>query len=227
MLNEIIKKLNSLKNTKNVEGMKRYGIIGENRLGISIYVLRDIAKGIEKDNKLAKDLWKTGIPEARILASMIDEPDKVTKKQMDDWVKDFNSWDVCDQVCDNLFQWTKHVFEKIELWSKRKEEFVKRASFTLIACIAVYRKELDNGYFISLFPLLRDASVDERNYVKKGVNWAIRNIGKRNLYLNKEIIKFCKELKKEDSKSVRWIANDAIRELTSEKVQQRLSKMKK
>ncbi|MBN2572617.1 MAG: DNA alkylation repair protein, partial [Ignavibacteriales bacterium] len=166
-INKILEKLHSLKNTKNVEGIVRLGMLSENRLGISIYLLREIAKDIQKNNKLAKELWNTGITEARILASMIDEKDKVTKTQMENWVKDFNSWDVCDQVCDNLFQWTDLVFKKVEEWSKRKEEFVKRAAFTLIACIAWHNKVLKDDYFIKLFAMIKDASTDERNFVKK------------------------------------------------------------
>ncbi|MBN1638362.1 MAG: DNA alkylation repair protein [Ignavibacteriales bacterium] len=226
LINIILEKLHSFKNTKNIEGMARFGMSSENRLGISIYTLREIAKEIPKSNKLAKELWKTGIAEARILASMVDKPEKVTNAQMEKWVKDFNSWDVCDQVCDNLFQWTKFVYQKIDEWAKRKEEFVMRAAFTLVACVAFHHKELSDEYFINLFPIIQNASTDERNFVKKAVNWAIRNIGKRNLKLNKEAIKFCKEFKKIDSKSARWIANDALRELQSEKIHIRLQKKK-
>ena len=219
---EIIDELKSLKNPRNIKGMARFGIVSKNTLGISIYILRDIAKGIGKDHLLAQQLWSSGIFEAKILASMVDEPEKVTEKQMEIWVKDFDSWGVCDQVCDNLFEFTKFNYKKIAEWTSRKEEFVKRAGFTIIACLAVHDKEAKNEKFIKLLATIKREAKDERNYVRKAVNWALRNIGKRNLHLNKEAIKTAIEIQKIDSKSARWIAADALRELKSVPVQKRL-----
>ncbi|MGB6839283.1 MAG: DNA alkylation repair protein, partial [Microgenomates group bacterium] len=204
--------------------MAKYGIKTGKAWGISIPNLRKLAKEIGKDHELAQKLWKSGIHEARILASMIDEVEKVTEKQMDNWLSDFNSWDVCDQVCMNLFDKTPYAFEKAKEWSMRKEEFEKRGGFALMACLAWHDKESPNSKFIKFFPYIKRESTDERNYVKKAVNWALRQIGKKNLSLNKAAIKTAEEVQKIDSRAARWIAADALRELTSEAVQRRLVK---
>jgi len=223
---KILKRLKSLSNPEALAGMGRFGINIENALGISIYTLRPMAKEIGKDHKLAQQLWSSGIHEARILASFIDEQDKVTEKQMEDWVKDFDSWDVCDLVCGNLFDKTDFAYRKAVEWSSRKEEFVKRSGFVLMATLSVHDKKAVDKEFEKFFPIIKRESTDERNFVKKAVNWALRQIGKRNISLNKKAIKIAKEIKKIDSKSGRWIASDAIRELTSEKVQKRLKSKK-
>ena len=194
--------------------MARFGIASTNTLGVSIYDLRPMAKEIGKNHRLALRLWKSGIHEARILASYIDEPAKVTEGQMEDWAADFDSWDVCDQVCE-LFGKTPYAYKKIVDWSKRKEEFVKRAAFALIAEMAWHDKEANDNQFKRLFPHIIRESTDERNFVKKAVNWALRNIGKRRPGLKKEAINAAKEIQKIDSKSARWIAADALRELNS------------
>jgi len=219
---EIIKKLKSLANPRNLEGMARFGISSKNTLGISIYDLRPLAKQIGKNHKLALELWDSGIHEARILASYIDEPEKVTEKQMEKWVSSFDSWDVCDQVCSSLFDQTPFVWKKLEEFTKRKEEFVKRTGFTLMACLAVHDKKAQDKDFIKLLPIIKRESTDERNFVKKAVNWALRQIGKRNKNLNKEAIKTAKEILKIENKTARWIASDAIRELRDSVVQRRL-----
>ena len=219
---EIIKKLKSLANPKNVEGMARFGINPNNTLGISVYVVRDIAKKIGKNHKLTKQLWDSKIHEAKLLAGFIDIPEKVTEKQMERWVKDFDSWDICDQLCSNLFDKTPFAYKKAFEWSKRKEKFVKRAGFVLMATLSVHDKKAEDKKFEKFFPLIKKHSIDERNFVKKAVNWALRQIGKRNINLNKKAIKIAKEIKKIDSRSAKWIASDALRELTSDKVQKRL-----
>ena len=145
---------------------------------------------------------------------------------METWVKDFDSWDVCDQVCSNLFDKTPFAYRKAIEWSKREEEFVKRAGFVLMATLSVHDKKADNKKFEQFFPIIKRESNDNRNFVKKAVNWALRQIGKRNLSLNKKAIKTAKEIQKMDSKSARWIASDALRELTSEKIQKRLKSKK-
>jgi len=219
---EILKKLKSLSNPKAVEGMAKYGIITKNAYGVSIPNLRKIAKDIGIDHKLAQKLWSSGIHEARILASMIDDPTQVTEKQMERWARDFDSWDVCDQCCSNLLDRTEFAHPKATQWSKRREEFVKRAGFVLMATLAVHDKKATDKDFLKFFPIIKRESNDNRNFVKKAVNWALRQIGKRNLNLNRKAIQTAKEIQKMDSKSARWIAADAIRELKSEAVQKRL-----
>src|SRR3990167_7037704 len=218
---QVIQKLRSLKNPKNVEGMARFGINSKNTLGISIYDLRPLAKQIGKNHQLALQLWKSKIHEARILASYIDEPEKVTDAQLESWVSDFDSWDVVDQVSE-LIAKSPFVIKKIKDWSKRKEEFVKRTAFALIAEIAWHDKTLSDKDFEQFFSLIKKAATDERNFVKKAVNWALRNIGKRNRALNKRAIGIAREIQKIDNKVAHWIATDALRELTSEKIQKRL-----
>lgn len=221
---EILQRLNARARPDQLEGMARFAIVGKGRLGVSVPEMRKLAKEIGKDHALALELWKTGIPDARIVAGMVGEPDKLTAQQMEDWVRDFDSWDVCDQVCMNLFEKTPLAVKKIHDWSKREEEFVKRTAFALIACLAWHDKEAEDDKFTGLFPVIKHGATDERNFVKKAVNWALRNIGKRNPSLNKAAISLAKEIRRMDSKAARWIANDAIRELESDAVQQRLRK---
>jgi len=219
---EILEKLREKARTDQLDGMARYGIATENRLGVSIPDLRKLAKENGKDHELALQLWKTGIQDAMILAALIDDARAVTEEQMEDWVKDFNSWDVCDQVCMNLFDKTPHAWKKVRDWAIREEEFVKRAAFSLIACLAWHDKEADDRIFVDLLPVIRDAAADERNYVKKAVNWALRHIGKRNLNLNMEALHAARQIREIDSRTARWVASGAIRELESEAVQNRL-----
>jgi 3-methyladenine DNA glycosylase AlkD len=214
---EIIAKLKKQANPKNAAGMARFGISSNNTLGIPTPFLRKTAKGIGKNHELALELWQSGIHEARILACLVDEAGKVSKDQMEDWVKDFDSWDVCDQVCMNLFDKTKWSFSKAKQWTGSDEEFVRRAGFALMACLAVHDKEAEDEDFISFFPCIKKQSVDERNFVRKAVNWALRQIGKRNAGLKKEAMRLAEEIRKIDSKSARWIANDALRELKAKK----------
>jgi 3-methyladenine DNA glycosylase AlkD len=222
--NEVISKLKEMSNPKNVEGMARYGINPKNNLGISINRLRPLAKEIGKSHELSLELWNSGIHDARLLAIFVEDPQKVTETQMEVWAKDFDSWDVCDQACTSLFDKTTFAWKKVYEWAERDEEFVKRAAFSIIAGLSVHDKKSFDEKFEELFSLIKKASTDERNYVKKAVNWALRNIGKRNLLLNKKAIKVAKEIKDFDSKPAKWIASDAIRELTSSKIQERMRK---
>ena len=219
---EVIQKLKSLSDPKAVAGMARFGIKTENTLGVSIPNLRKSAKEIGRDHKLAGELWASGIHEARILAGMVDDPKAVDEKQADAWVRDFDSWDVCDQVCMNLFWLTPFAYRKCYEWSAEDEEFVKRAGFALMSRLAWSDKKARDDEFIKFLPVIKREATDERNYVKKAVNWALRQIGKRNLALNRQAIKTAKEIQKLDSRSAKWIAADAIRELQSEAVQARL-----
>ena len=224
---EIIRKLHSLANPENLKGMARYGINQKNNLGISIYQLRPLAKEIGRNHALALRLWDSKIHDARLLACFIDDPEKVTAEQMDRWADDFDSWDICDQTCTSLFDLSSLAYEKVYQWANHEKEFVKRAAFSLIAGLAVHDKYATDKDFECFFPLLIQHAVDDRNYVKKAVNWALRNIGKRNRYLNQVALKTANEMQTMDSKSARWIASDAIRELTSQKVLQRLERKKK
>jgi 3-methyladenine DNA glycosylase AlkD len=224
---EIIERLHLLANPEKVKGMARYGINQHNNLGISVYQLRSLAKEIGRNHSLALKFWNSEIHDARLLASFIDDPKKVTAEQMDAWAQDFNSWDVCDQACTSLFDRTPYAYEKVRQWAGRKEEFVKRAAFSLLAGLAVHDKKADDQVFIALLPLFITHAVDERNYVKKAVNWALRNIGKRNLPLNKKALATAYEIQKIQVRSARWIASDAIRELSSEKIQQKIERKKK
>jgi 3-methyladenine DNA glycosylase AlkD len=219
---DVLNKFQSKAQPEQSEGMAKYGIAVEGRLCVSVPDMRKLAKEIGRDHKLALDLWRTGIGEARILAAMVDDPDKLTEEQMEDWVKDIDSWDVCDQVCMNLFEKNQLAWKKIVDWSQREEEFVKRTAFSLIACLAWHDKKTSDEKFIALLPLIIRGVTDERNFVKKAVNWAIRNIGKRNLNLNREALNAAKEIRRLDSKAARWVASDAIRELESESIQKRL-----
>ena len=224
---EVMEQLQSKAKSDQLEGMARFAIVGEGRLGVSVPDMRKIAKGIGKDHQLALDLWDTGVPEGMIVAGMIAEPDKLTEEQMESWVVDINSWDICDQVCMNLFEKSPLAEKKIYDWSVREEEFVKRTAYALIACLAWHDKEASDEDFIKYFPVIVAGATDERNFVKKAVNWALRNIGKRNQALNKAALQIAYQIQDIDSKSARWIASNAIRELESEKVQERLKKKSK
>jgi 3-methyladenine DNA glycosylase AlkD len=224
---EIIKKLQSLANPENVKGMARYGINPKNNLGISIYQLRPLAKEIGRSHPLALELWSSKIHDARLLACFIDDPKKVTTDQMDAWAEDFDSWDICDQACTNLFDRSPLAYEKVYRWADHEKEFVKRAAFSIIAGLAVHDKTATDKKFEDFLPIILKQSVDERNYVKKAVNWALRNIGKRNLHLNKRAIETAKAIQKINSKSAKWIAADAIRELTSDKIKRRFINKRK
>ena len=210
---EVVRKLRRMRDPRAIEGMARFGIAGKGRLGLSIPALRRMAREIGTDHSLALKLWRSGIPDARILAGMVDDPSRVTGRQMERWVKDFDSWDVCDQVCSNLFDRTPFAGAKAAEWSGREEEFVKRAGFVLMAALSVHDKGAADSVFTRFFPAIKREATDDRNFVKKAVNWALRQIGKRNPKLNREAIKLAGEIRKIDSRAARWIASDALREL--------------
>ena len=219
---EVIEELRAKVKPGALEGMARFGISVEGRLGVAVPDMRGMAKRLGKGHGLALELWRTGIAEARILASMIDEPTKLTEAQMEGWVKDFDSWDVCDQVCMNLFDKSPLAWKKVIDWSEREEEFVRRAAFSLIAYLAWHDKKAADERFIELLPVILKAATDERNFVKKAVNWALRHIGKKNKNLNRVALETAREIQKIDSRAARWIAAEAIRELESEAIRKRL-----
>lgn len=209
----IIEILKSQANPENVAGMKRFGINSEKTLGISIPILRKLARTVGRDHRIASELWESGLHEARILAAFVDDPLDVTGDQMDRWVVGFDSWDVCDQCCCNLFDRTELGWSKAIEWSMRPEEFVKRAGFALMAGLAWHRKDARDEQFDPFFTCIVNESGDNRNFVKKAVNWALRQIGKRNPTLRSRAIKCAEELLNFQSKSAKWIARDALREL--------------
>lgn len=224
---QILEKLKSLEDPKAVAGMARFGINPERNYGLSVSTITKLSKEVGKDHDLAQALWTSGIRDARMLACLIDDPSLVTEAQMDTWALDFNSWDICDHCCGHLFDKTEFAYKKVKEWSSAEPEFVKRAGFALLAWLAVHDKKADDKVFINLLPIIKREAKDDRNYVKKAVNWALRHIGKRNMALNKIAIEAAVEIKKLDFRSARWIASDAIRELTSSKIQERLKKKKK
>lgn len=221
---KIIEKLKSLSDPEAVEGMARYGITPEKTYGVSIPNLRKVAKETGRDQDLSLKLWECNTRETRILAGMIGDPGKVTLEQMESWVREFTYWEICDQCCMNLFKKTVFAYRQAEQWSMNEEEFIKRTGFVLMACLAVSDKKADDNHFENFLPLIKREAADDRNYVKKSVNWALRQIGKRNLNLNKKAILTAKEIQQLDLKPARWIASDALRELTSDAVQNRLKK---
>lgn len=224
---ETTKLLNSFANPKNLEGMARFGINTTNTLGLSMVIIRQIAKDIKKDHQLALDLWETGIHEAKILAGLIDDWKFVTEEQMEHWVAGFDSWDVCDQVVMNLFDKTPFAHGKAFEWAEREQEFVRRAGFALMASMAVHLKKAKDEYFEPIFEVIIKHSTDERNFVRKAVNWALRQIGKRNRELNKRAIETAEIISTNiNSKSARWIAADALKELIDPKTIERINNKK-
>jgi 3-methyladenine DNA glycosylase AlkD len=220
----VLRDLRALADPKVRAKMAYFGVHVEKAHGISTPELHRLAKKIGKNHELANQLWASGIHEAKCLAAMIGEPSKVTEAQMERWARGFDSWDVVDAACCYLFGHAAPAWKKAFTWSRRKEEFVKRAAFSLMAYIS-YKDELaPNTDFIRFLAVIRRESCDERNFVKKAVNWALRNIGKRNRALNRAAIRTARQIRALDSSTARWIATDAIRELTSPAVQKRLRK---
>ena len=224
---EVVAELRARGKPDQLAGMARYGLTGEERLGVPVPELRQMAKEIGPDQELSLALWETGISDARILASMVGVPSEVSEAQMEAWVADFDAWDVCDQVCMNLFEKTPHAWKQIVAWSAREGAFVRRAAFALAACLAWHDKEAPDEAFLSLLPLVDAASTDGRKVVKKGVSWALRNIGKRNSDLHEIALQRAERLREMESKTARWIGSDAVRDLTSEATARRLAKMAK
>lgn len=213
--NDVIKELKKHASPADRAGMARFGINPQYAMGVRVPVIRALAKKIGRDHRLALALWQTKIHEAMILAPMIAEQKKVTGKLMDSWMKDFNSWDICDECCLNLFDKLPLAWKKVGEWAKLEKEYERRAGFALLATLAWHHKTASDKDFINFFPLIKKYSTDERNFVRKAVNWALRQIGKRNSSLRLKAIKLAREIKDIDSSTARWIANDAIRELES------------
>jgi 3-methyladenine DNA glycosylase AlkD len=215
----IIEDLRKMARPEKLQDMKRFAVGGKNPLGIAMKELNPYAKKLGRSHQTALALWETGIHEARILAALTDEPSSVTPEQMDHWAHDFDSWDICDQCCMKLFDKTPYAYEKIFEWARSEEEFVRRAAFATIAALTVHDKKAPDERMEQFFPLIIEYSTDERNFVKKAVNWALRQIGKRSAELLEKALDVSRRIIKEkgESKSARWIARDAIRELESKR----------
>jgi 3-methyladenine DNA glycosylase AlkD len=209
---EILREMRSLADPSRREGMARFGIDTSSALGLSVPAIRAIARRLGKDQALAEQLWDSEVHEARTLASMVADPQKITRSTMDRWARDFDSWDVCDACCCDLFDRTPFVWQKIPKWAADKREYVRRAAFSTLACAAVHDKAADDRHFLDGLVLVERYSFDDRNFVRKAVNWALRNIGKRNPRLLPAAVACANRVRVQDSKAARWIAADALRE---------------
>jgi len=219
---EVVDRLRSASDPAIIASMPRYGIFTDNALGVSTTKINEIAKSIGTDHALALELWDSGIHEARLVAAIIEDPALVSGEQMDRWSADFHTWDLCDQCCLKLYHRTTFAYQKCFEWSGDEREYVKRTAFALMASLALHDKKAPDEQFRQFFPAIARESVDKRNMVKKSVNWALRQIGKRNITLNGEAIVVARVLLQSDTASARWIARDALKELEGEAVQKRL-----
>jgi len=223
---QILAELQGLGTQRNIDGMAHFGIRAENVYGVSKPKLDELAKRIGRNHALALALWLTGNHDARILAGMIAEPRQITTAVMDLWVRDFNNWDICDGTCCHLFVFAKPAWSRALLWTRRKDEFQKRAGFALAAYLAYRDKSATDAPFEKFLKIIEREANDDRNFVRKAANWALRNIGKRNLSLNRAAIATALRIQKSDSRAAKWIAADALRELRGEAVQSRLRRKK-
>ncbi len=221
---EILYCLEQLSNEKSIIGMQKFGINTEKAFGISIKKLRELAKEYGKNHYIALELWKSGFHEARILSSMMANAQQMNSEEMNVWVKCFNSWDLCDQVCGNLFEDSPLAYEKAMEWVNSEKEFIKRAGFVMMARLAVSDKKKEDIYFLPFLEIIKRETNDERNFVKKAVNWALRQIGKRSFYLREQAILCITELLKTENKTTQWIAKDALKELSNENIIKRIKR---
>ena len=207
---------------KNRDGMARYAIVAPKAFGVSVGDIRALGKTVGRDHALADALWKTGWYEARMLVGFVADPARVTPAQMDRWARDFDNWAICDHLCFHLFDRTPHAWRKIAQWGRSRDEFVKRAAFALLASVALHDKEAPDARFLATLPLVERAAADERNFVKKGVSWALRGVGRRNKALHGPAVAVARRLAASDASAPRWVGKDALRELTSAAVVRRL-----
>lgn len=214
----MISQLRGFANPRNRDGMSRFGITTESALGVSVPQIRSIAKGCPKSTELAQELWQSGIHEARILAALVANPKDFPATRMDEWVADFDSWDVCDQCCGVLFKHTPFAVDKVRQWAASDLEYTRRAAFALVAVLSLKSSKLSDDEFEGFLSLVKTHAADSRNMVKKAVNWALRQIGKRNLHLHALALELSRELKESPSSTTRWIGADAFRELSNEKI---------
>lgn len=223
---EVLAYLGKRGTKRNVDGMARYGIVtkSDKVFGVSVETLRALGRKCGRDHKLALDLWKTGWYEARMLCAFVGDPAKVTPAQMDRWAKDFDSWAICDSTTFHLFDKTPHAWGRVNAWATRKEEFVKRGSFALLAALALHDRTTPDAPFRRSLKLIERAAADERNFVKKGVSWALRSIGSRSPALNADATRLATKLSKSENATARWIGKDALRDITRPMVRKRAAK---
>jgi 3-methyladenine DNA glycosylase AlkD len=219
---EVLTRLRALASPADRDGMRRFGISVDNALGIGVTALRGIGRDLPRDHRLAAALWDSGVHEARILASIVDRPELVSRSQMEHWARAFDSWDLCDQVCQNLFWATPFAHEKTVAWSERRAEFVKRAAFALMASAAVKDRDASARRFLGYLSIIDREAADERNFVKKAVSWALRQIGKREPRLHRAALAVARKLAERPERAARWVGRDALRELDGEAVRRRL-----
>jgi 3-methyladenine DNA glycosylase AlkD len=224
---EAVAALKKRASKKTKDGMARYAIPSDKAFGVPVGQIRALGKSFGRSHELAQTLWKTGHYEARMLATFVDEVERVTPQQMDRWCKDFDNWAICDTACFALFDRSPHAFKKVPLWAKSKDEFVKRAAFALLASLTVHDKAAKDADFLRLLPLVERGAQDERNFVKKAVNWALRSLGKRSVELNRAAIAVAERLAQQSEAAPRWVGKDALRELTGASVKRRLSARKR
>ncbi|HXZ21117.1 MAG TPA: DNA alkylation repair protein [Candidatus Acidoferrales bacterium] len=218
----LIARMAQIGSPRSVEKLSYWGIQTSRACGLSAPQMHALAREAGRDHALALELWQCGVHEARHIAAMVADPALVTESLMEEWARDFASWDVVDTCCCYLFVRTAHAWNKVVVWSRRPEEFIKRAGFSTMAYLAIHDKSASDEKFRALLPIIEREAHDERNFVRKAVNWALRQIGKRNLRLNRSAIAAGERIRRQDSRSARWIAADALRELRSPAVQRRL-----
>ena len=224
--NEVVAALKRLATKKTREGMTRYAIPNDKAFGVLMGDLQKLAKRVGRNHDLALALWETGWYEARMITAFIDEPDRVTKAQMDRWCREFDNWAICDTLCFKLFDRTPYAWSKVVEWSNKKDEYVKRASFALLASLSGHDKSATDEQFLECLPLIERAASDGRNFVKKGVSWALRGLGRRNITLNKAAVELAERLANSSEASARWIGRDALRDLNGRVAQKQLAARK-
>ena len=223
-VSEILRWLERRGTKRNRDGMARYGIVADKVFGVSMATMQPYAKKLGRNHELALALWDTGWLEARMLAAFVDEPERVTASQMDRWARDFDNWAVCDTLCFKLFDRTPHAWKKVEHWSGRRDEFVKRAAFALLASVALHDRKAPDEPFTRSFRIIERESTDSRNFVKKGVSWALRSIGHRNAALNAEATRVAKRLAESADATARWIGKDALKDITRPSILKRVNR---
>ena len=223
----VVQALKRLSSKSTRDGMLRFGIPNDNALGVPVGKMQKLAKELGRNHELAQALWQKGIYETRMMAALLDEPERVTPAQMDRWCKDFDNWGIVDTVCFTLFDRTPHAWKKVDQWAGRKPEFQKRASFALLACLGVHDKLATNEQFLRCLPLIEEAATDERNFVKKGVSWALRVIGRRNVELNKACTALARRLAGSTNPTARSLGKEALREFEGAVVKRKLKKEQK
>ena len=220
--NEVLSWLRKKGTRAAVKGMDRYGIVAEHAFGVPMGTLLTLAKELGTDHDLSLALWESGWYEARLLAALVGDPKRVTRRQMNAWAAGFENWADCDTVCFKLFDRTPFAWERAHQWADSPREFVKRGAFALMACLALHDKAASDEQFLALLPLIEEGAQDERNFVKKGVNWALRSIGRRNAALNVSAVDVAERLARSEDAAPRWVGKDALRELASPKVRAKL-----